>query len=320
MAKIYPVFIPHLACKNDCIFCNQRKISGTLDVITPKSLYEKLKAENLKDTEIAFYGGSFTGIEKDLMIEYLSVAREFTNSIRLSTRPDYISTSILDILKEYGVKTIELGVQSLDDEVLKTAKRGHTRADVFNAVSLVKQYNFTLILQMMIGLPNDTTKKALKTANEIVSLKPYGVRIYPVITLNETQLKEMLLAKEYTPLSLNEAVSLSAEISILFINNNIEIIRTGLHNEDGLQNDIVAGPFHPAFGELVFNKIYLNIIEKNMPIFSTSLTIYCNPQDISKVIGHKKCNAIYLKEKYNINIKVKGKTNIKKYNLEIVGD
>ena len=212
-----PIFIPHKGCPNSCIFCNQKKISGQIknvdlsDVDNIIKTYLSYYKDLSKKIEIAFFGGSFTGIDINLQIDYLKVAKKYidngeVNSIRLSTRPDYISEEILVMLKEYGVDTIELGVQSMDDKILSIAKRGHTSQDVIRASKLIKKYNIRLGHQIMIGLPNSTMKTEIYTIRECIKLKPAQLRIYPVYVIEDSELYDMYNSREYTPLSIAEAV------------------------------------------------------------------------------------------------------------------
>lgn len=311
---VIPVFIPHKGCPFDCIYCNQKKISGQRDEMTEEKMVSEIEsylslADKDSYIEIAFYGGSFTGIEKSEQLKFLKTANKYMNkgnikAIRLSTRPDYISEDILDYLKEYKVGTIELGVQSLDDEVLEKSCRGHSQEVVFNSSKLIKKNGFVLGIQTMIGLPGDTDEKALETAKKVVGLKPDLLRIYPTLVIKDTYLEKMYNKGEYTPLSLEDAVELCAKLLRIYRENNINVIRIGLQptesiNEDG---DVVAGPFHPAIRQLVESKLALNrieeIIEQNNLSKKSSLTICTSRKRISDIVGQKKCNVNYLKKKY----------------------
>ena len=238
-----PIFVPHRGCPFDCVFCNQKRITGTQKEVTADDVHniigEYLKTLPSKNRRIeaAFFGGSFTGIPINEQSELLAAANEYLkkgdiDGIRLSTRPDYIDKEILDNLLKYGVTTIELGVQSMDDSVLKSSNRGHTREDVINAVKLIKEYPFTLGLQMMTGLPGDTDEKSLYTADEIIKLKPDIVRIYPTLTIKDTFLEKMYLTGKYKPQSVDEAVNLAKQLLLKFEKNNITVIRVGLQSTD----------------------------------------------------------------------------------------
>ena len=262
--KIIPVFVPHKGCPNQCSFCNQRHITGQITETTPKMAEQTIK-QYLKTidtakfhTEIAFYGGSFTAIDIDYQTELLKVAYKYVksgdiNGIRLSTRPDAIDDIILDNLEKYGVTEIELGVQSMCDDVLGLNKRGHTSKQVEDAVFLIRKRNFYLGLQMMTGLIGDTYEKSVYTANRICELKPDFVRIYPTLVFNNTDLADLYRKGEYKPMTLEETVKLCKELLDIFENRNgIKVIRMGLFmNDKEAKENFIAGPYHPRFRELV---------------------------------------------------------------------
>ncbi len=321
-----PVFVPHLGCPHDCVFCNQKRITGNEKPVDAKKIIDEFldKAKPSGYVEIAFFGGSFTGIPFEEQCSFLSIAKKYIDSgqvdgIRLSTRPDYIDNKILDNLQEYGVTTIELGVQSLDEEVLKLSARGHTSDAVYNAVNLIRNYNFKLGLQMMTGLPGDTYEKSIETAVRIAKLKPDFVRIYPTLVIRDTYLEKMYNCGEYIPFSLNETVDLLAELKCIFDSSGIDIIRMGLQTTDEISPDasVVAGPFHESVGELVWNKYYLKIIE-DICNDGGIYDVYCAGGHRSKVIGHKKNNVNYLQTKRNIKISVSDMPEIKPGELKIV--
>lgn len=315
-----PIFIPHIGCPNDCAFCNQHSITNKNCEVTPESVRREIAAdiktlEKKGDflAEIAFFGGSFTGIDIGLQRAFLEVANEFSDKVdgvRLSTRPDYISDEILDLLSEHNVRTIELGVQSTDDGVLSANRRGHAPDAVYRAAELIRGRGFALGLQMMIGMYGSDRERDIKTAKDIISLAPDCVRIYPTVVLKDTYLYELYQRGEYTPYSLDEAVSVSAELLEMFRSKNIPVIRLGLHSSETMQSDIAAGPFHPAFGELVENLIWRRKIEKEIiSIGAESLRgkeffIRADASDVSKIIGQNRSNANYFKEKYEVTIKV----------------
>lgn len=327
-----PVFVPHLACPNQCVFCNQKKISGAKT--PPEDITEFLKnavkmlGGRFSSVDIAFFGGSFTGIEPERMISYLEQAEYFKNTcpeitgIRLSTRPDYISREILDILKKHGVTAIELGCQSFDDGVLEKSKRGHTAKDTFNAVFLIKEYGFELVLQLMPGLPGDTEKTVEKTFETALLLSPDGVRIYPCVVISETPLEKDYLDGKFTPLSVSKAVDIVAEYVPKFEEKGIKVIKTGLHSSDLSQNGgVVAGPYHPAFGELVRQKIFLKKAEKLLsktPLCGQKTgVIYVSCGEISKMTGNKKSNLHALKELYGVTFSVKEDASLQKGDIKI---
>ena len=333
MSKQYiiPIFVPHLGCPNDCIFCNQKSISGQMKQVTEeeveKTIQEFLnsfKDENLY-TEIAFFGGSFTGIdielqEKLLKIAYKYVKEKKVDGIRVSTRPDYIDKNELKLLKKYGVKTIELGVQSANDYILKKAKRGHTFEDVKKASKLIIRYGFTLGHQMMVGLPDSTWIDEMNTAKELAKLKPKIIRIYPVLVIKRTELETEFAKGEYHPITLEQAVERCKELYYFFDKKKITVIRMGLQNTDIISNpenvssEVVAGPYHEAFGQLVEDSIWydkiLNAIKKvNTKVAEIEIEI--NPENINNVIGHKKENIQKLKELYEVEVRPKQNFNIK---------
>lgn len=313
---IIPIFVPHRGCPHDCVFCNQKKITGLSTDITSKEV--KNIIENCLKTipstnqtlEIAFFGGSFTGIKTDIQKEFLQIANNYkkagiVNKIRLSTRPDYINNDILDLLKYNGVDIIELGVQSLDDGVLQKSFRGHSATDVINAVNMIKEYNFTLGLQMMIGLPGDTKEKAISTALKIAKIKPNFVRIYPTLVISETFLEKMYINGKYEPLSIEKGIDISTIIMMIFEYYGIDVIRVGLQATDNIstEKDVVAGPYHPAFRQLVEGEIYKKILEQyflKINNFYDSIHIKINKFEVDKIIGQRSINLRYIKNKYGI--------------------
>ena len=265
---IIPIFVPHLGCPNQCTFCNQRKISGQTKMVTAKDVDETIKyylehfKDNHKYVEVAFFGGSFTAIEKEKQIELLEAAQKYiknkqVHSIRISTRPDCIDKEILKRMKKYNVKTIELGVQSTNNYILSRCKRGHTGEDVKKASKLIRRFGFVLGHQMMVGLPESTKQDEINTAKELIKLKPKLVRIYPVLVIKDTELEEEYEKGEYVPLTVNQAVERCKDIVDLFNRNKIKVIRIGLQNTEEIsepgteKSSVVAGPYHPAFRQLV---------------------------------------------------------------------
>jgi histone acetyltransferase (RNA polymerase elongator complex component) len=300
MANI-PIFIPHSGCKNDCAFCNQRSITGKVEQPSfeeaDRIIRENMNTLEGKNPKIAFFGGSFTGIGDSLMEGYLKVAYKYVekglaSGIRLSTRPDYINKDILNILSRYGVTNIELGAQSMDDEVLEMSKRGHDSECVRRAAKLINEYGFTLGLQMMIALPSDTREKSLKTAREFVSLGAKETRIYPTVIIENTRLAEMYKEGSYKPFSFEEAVDVAAECCEVFLENNVKILRIGLQNSETLQSEVVGGIYHDALGEIVMSRVIRRAAERE-----DSPTIRYNPKFQSKVLGQKRCNIEYFAKK-----------------------
>lgn len=314
-----PVFIPHLGCPNDCVFCNQRSISGkssfdadkvSLEIKEALSTLDDVCGENI---EIAYFGGSFTGIERPLMIRLLDIAEGFIKdgralSIRMSTRPDYISREILDILKNYHVRTIELGIQSMSDEVLRLSKRGHRTSDTENACRLVKEYGFELIGQMMIGLPGSDIRREVETAEKICGMGASGARIYPTMVLCQTELCEMTKRDEYKPLELDDAIERTSAALRVFIDHGVPVIRIGLHADESLcdRSGIYAGAYHPAMGELCENSLYLGLIREKLDELkdefspTSSVVIYVPRGHMSKAVGNKRINAERIRAEYGI--------------------
>lgn len=314
---IVPIFVPHKGCPHDCVFCNQKKITGQLEEVTAGKVKEKIE-ENLSTIpkegshiEVAFFGGSFTAIPIDYQTELLEAAFGYIEEgriegIRVSTRPDCINIDIAENLKKYGVRIVELGVQSMDEGVLKLCNRGHTSEDVVHAMRLLKEYDFITGIQMMIGLPGDSEEKALKTARELIDLKPDIARIYPALVIKNTYMEVMYKNDEYQPLTLPDAVELSKKLLILFEGNGINVIRIGLQPTENilLGKDVIAGPFHPAFRQLVESLVYRDMIVHllNKTIGKCeNVTLKVNPRNISELIGHKKSNINYIKSNFLID-------------------
>lgn len=292
------VFVPHLGCPNRCSFCDQVTISGACSQPTAKDVDNAVKIAvqsqkyDPKSTELAFFGGSFTAIDRGYMLMLLSAAYAHIKNgnisgIRISTRPDCIDREVLDILKQYSVTAIELGAQSMCDEVLIANDRGHTAEDVKKASVLIKEYGFSFGLQMMTGLYKSTYKTDVFTAEEIIKLKPDTVRIYPSITLKNTRLASLFESGEYTPPTLDETVKLCVKLLRMFEQNKINVIRTGLHSID--TDRYVAGPWHPAFRELCDSRMYFEKIIEMLPE-KGEYKLLVNPREISKVVGNKRAN------------------------------
>ena len=328
-----PIFVPHRGCPNDCVFCNQKKITGistdiTLEDIT-NTIEEHLKTlpKNNRTVEVAFFGGSFTGIDIDVQKQFLSAAHKYIKTgiidgIRISTRPDYITKSILEQLKKYGVTTIELGVQSLDEDVLINSNRGHSSNDVYNAVSLIREYDFSLGLQMMTGLPGDSNEASIKTAEKIIELSPDFVRIYPTLVLKNTKLEQMYNEGSYVPQSLKDAVLLCKNLLILFRENSIPVIRVALQTTDEIcpGGSYVAGPYDAQFRELVESSIYYDRFSQELSKskFKDVLALV-NTKEVSKAIGRNKSNIIRLSKEFDIKFKVKGDDNLLPGEFKIIG-
>lgn len=276
--------------------------------------------DNAKNAEIAFFGGSFTAIDRDYMISLLDATKSYIDQfmgIRISTRPDCINTEILDILKFYKVTSIELGAQSMDDEVLLANKRGHSAGDIVKASELIKQYGFSLGLQMMTGLYKSDFNKDIYTAEKFIQLKPDTVRIYPTIVMKDTDLADYYNNGSFVPYTLEESVTLCAKLILMFENENIKIIRLGLHYSDSLINNSLGNNYHPAFKELCENKIFLDkLILAAETKENKNLTVCVNQKSLSKLLGQKKSNITQL-NKYGYNIKTEIDNSLGKYDLYI---
>ena len=327
-----PVFIPHLGCPNDCVFCNQRTISGHGDFKIENARAEIDEAlstiPDVVPTEIAFFGGSFTGIERSLMVELLDLAQSYVDvgrvsQIRLSTRPDYIDGEILDILSHYSVRTIELGLQSLDGEVLLASRRGHNAECALDACRAVKAAGFELIGQMMIGLPHSDAQKETVTARAICELGADGARVYPTVVFAQTELADMTERGEYAPLSLDEAVVRTKSVLDIFDRYGVPCIRVGLCASENLADasKAIAGATHSAIGELAMNELYLERIcnaldEKG--IRGGGVIVYVARGATSKAVGHNRKNKVKICQKYDLEyLKVLEKNDILGYNITI---
>ncbi len=298
------IFVPHIGCPNMCSFCNQRHITGkhlaptAEDVDEAVNIALKSKNYNPETTEIAFFGGSFTAINRNYMFTLLNSAFKYVHKglvagIRISTRPDAIDMGILTILKSYGVTAIELGAQSMNDKVLKKNNRGHTAKDVVTASKLIKDMGFSLGIQMMTGLYGDNDEMTLRTAKEIIKLEPDTVRIYPTIVLKDTDLAAMYADSFYTPQTLDDAVSLATKLLSMFNEANIKVIRLGLHSIE--PDSYIAGPWHPAFSELCISNLYFNNAKKLLTEKGEWI-LYVGRSETSKMIGQKRINISKLHE------------------------
>ncbi len=299
-----PIFIPHMGCPHQCVFCNQRSISGQMSFSLGDvgSIIESALSTvaHEDEVEIAFFGGSFTGIDQGLMVSLLDLAQEYVNegrvtSIRLSTRPDYISKEILDILSHYAVRVIELGLQSMDERVLAASGRGHTAGQACLACRMITARGFDLVGQMMIGLPASTRESELATAREICDLGATAARIYPTVVFYQTPLQEQMHNGEYTPLSVEDAVSRSADVLEIFSVHQISCIRIGLCASESLTSpDFVAGgPNHPALGELVWNEYYYRLLLKRLReqgLMGREVVLYVPADRVSQIVGQHRNN------------------------------
>ena len=314
------IFVPHLGCKCRCSFCDQNSITNENtapnadDIHNAVLIAKKSKKYNSETTEIAFFGGSFTAIERDYMVSllqaaYVHIKNGDVSGIRISTRPDCIDNEILTLLKEYGVTAIELGAQSMNDEVLLKNRRGHTAQDVITASQLIKDFGFQLGLQMMTGLYGDNDEKSIETAKKIISLNPDTIRIYPTVVFKNTHLDKLRESGEYIPQTVENAVKLGAKLIPLFEKNGIKVIRFGLHTAD--ESEITGGAWHPALAQLVKSQIFKTNIENKLTKLPIgNYIINCNSKNVSDIIGQKRTNVEYF-SKLGYNCVVKPKTEIK---------
>lgn len=323
------IFIPHIGCPHRCSFCDQRTISGAENIphgddvreICEKALAEVKSPEN---TEIAFFGGSFTAIPRAYMTELLEAAYSFVGEgkfkgIRLSTRPDCIDREVLTILKKHGVTSIELGAQSMSNKVLKANQRGHSADDVEKAAKLIREFGFELGLQMMVGLYKSDMADEFETLDKIAAIRPDTVRIYPVVILDGTKLGELYKSGEYSTFSFDEVTEFAAIAMMKFEYEGINVIKCGLHASEFVERDMLGGFYHPAFRELCESNIYRRKMEELIAYETKSgfdFVFAVNSTCISKAMGHKKSNVEYFKNQ-GINIKIVGDENIPKYQVEL---
>ena len=326
-----PIFIPHLGCPNDCVFCNQRKITKT-EEFNAESVIPRIEAV-LKTTEgaqreIAFFGGSFTGIDRKLMIKLLKIGSDYIKrgdviSLRCSTRPDYINGEILDTLSFYGMKTIELGIQSTSDEVLKICKRGHTKEQSINAMKAVKAHGFELIGQMMTSLPHSTITDEIKTAEDICACRADGARIYPTVVFKDTALAKMTESGIYSPSERDDTVYRCKEVKKVFIKNGVPVIRLGLQAQDNIESDKAFGIYDPSVGASVDAEIYFEKAEELLTPYKDVLknafvTLYVSKGKTSSAVGISSNNKKKLINKYGIyKIKVIEDEKLASYEVKI---
>ena len=278
--------------------------------------------ERSENTEIAFFGGSFTAIDREYMLELLNATKPFINcfsGIRISTRPDCIDDEVLAVLKEYGVTSIELGAQSMDNSVLELNNRGHNAEDVVKSSKLIKDNGFSLGLQMMTGLYGSDFEKDIKTAESFITLKPDTVRIYPTVIMKNTALADLYTSGKYILYTLEESVDLCAKLIMMFESADIKVIRLGLHYSDSLVNESLGDNYHPAFKELCEAKIFYNsFLELSKECSSKVLDVFINQKSLSKFLGQKKSNL----KKFNdlgYDITVNFDNDLSKYELKLRG-
>ncbi len=324
------LFVPDEGCPHRCSFCNQKTISGKTKKLTiediDSAVETALQSADCNKGEIAFFGGSFTAIDTEYMVTLLDRAKKYIDKglfagIRISTRPDCISEEILDILKFYGVTSIELGCQSMSDEVLSLNNRGHSAEDVVKSAELIKEYGFEFGVQMMTGLYGDNNETAIETARKLIALSPDTARIYPTVVLEGTELERLYRLGEYKSQSVAEAADICSELLIMFHEAHIRVIRVGLHSGGNVEDGFVAGAYHPAFREICESRIYLKkvlskIERQNIP--KGEITVTVGSSFVSMMSGQKKANTEKLREMGYI-LKIKQNDKLKKYEIEVGG-
>lgn len=329
---IVPFYVNHKGCPERCVFCDQDSISGrdggipSEDQIKSEisSYLESWQGEGRR--EVAFYGGTFTSLPPAMQERMLEAVKPFIDageidSVRVSTRPDAIDENVLKLLNGFGVETIELGVQSMDDEVLQLSGRGHSASDTEKAAKLISEYGFTLGCQLMPGLPGDSHEKSMKSAKKIIELGAQIARIYPALVIRGTELEKMFLQGNYKPLTMDEALNLCADMLQLFRERNIHVIRVGLQAEKSLESSVLSGPYHPSFGEMVESAIFMKktrqlIIEQSLSM--KDVAFHISPSDESAFRGHKNVNMKGLAADFpNLNFTVKKDSTLAKGSLYI---
>lgn len=305
MASILPVFVPHEGCPCRCVFCNQRAIAGQTARMTPERARAELEAGLAvcgAVPQAAFYGGSFTAIPEPEQEALLAVTDELIaegklSGVRCSTRPDAIDESTLKRLRRHSMHTVELGAQSMDNEILRRAARGHTAEHTERAACLIQAAGMELILQMMAGLPGDTRESVQETARRIAALKPDGVRIYPVAVLPETPLAQLWERGEYTPLDVQTAAEWCADALEIFEREGIAVLRVGLNPTEELGSAVLAGAYHPALGELAYGELYYRRMRQAMRNGADG-RFFFPKREMSRAVGQKKKNLYRLREEF----------------------
>jgi histone acetyltransferase (RNA polymerase elongator complex component) len=312
---IIPIFLPHAGCPHRCVFCDQSSITGVPSKRPPKDIRDqieaflKFKTARRNRVQIAFFGGNFLGMPADKIKRLLADAAEYVttgrvNSIRFSTRPDTIDPQRLDWIKDFPVKTIELGVQSMDERVLSTTRRGHGARETEKAIQRLKKLNYEIGVQLMVGLPGDTPERSIASALQVARLKTDFIRIYPTVVLADSPLAAWYRKGNYVPLSLEEAVRQVKNLYLLFKKKNIAVIRMGLQASEDLESGstVLAGPYHPAFGHLVYSEISLDMAVaqiESSALNTDSISIRVNSRNVSKLRGLRNRNIEILKKKFN---------------------
>jgi histone acetyltransferase (RNA polymerase elongator complex component) len=311
---IIPIFLPNLGCRERCLFCNQKAAAGGLP--PPSSVRNFIEAslagipsdKKNRERQVAFYGGSFTAIYRDDQVRYLKEVEPFlcsglVDSVRISTRPDALSEERLSLLKEYGVKTVEVGAQSMIGEVLTLANRGHCAKDTIDAVFRLKSQNFEVGLQLMIGLPGDTCDRFLQTLDQVTELRPDFVRIHPTLVLKGAPLETLWRSGGYFPLSLEEAIQWLKKGILRLEKSSLSIARIGLQPTRELQRDFLAGPYHPAFRQLVDSAIFFDMATSLLRVSKSDgqALFFCHPKEVSNLRGQKNENIMRLKKHFKLS-------------------
>jgi len=312
-----PIFIPHLGCPYECIYCDQRAVASRtmpdVSQVAPTIAKHLHTIPPSGHIQVAFFGGSFTAAPIELQAAYLGAVKPFiqsdqVNGIRISTRPDYINEPVLRLLVQNGVKMVELGVQSLDDLVLSASSRTYNQEIVYSSAQLIKSFGLDLGIQLMVGLPQDSYQRDLTTTRQVIALQPREVRIYPTLVIAGTVLADRWARGEYIPLTLTEAVAICKDMFMLFQQSGINVIRMGLHPGQELVGEgvIKAGPFHPSFGELVEQAVFKDQIEQALNSYCSAAIgenkarVYVHPRDISKAVGKKRFNMMTLSRRFDL--------------------
>jgi len=325
---IIPIFIPHLACPHRCVFCDQTTISGSIGC--PSSMQVKETIERYLETipkgrliEVAFFGGSFTGIPTKQQEGLLSVAQNYLrigkiHNIRVSTRPDYIDKARLELLTNFGVNIIEIGVQSLDDSVLAKSGRGHSKEQSIYAFQLIKEQGFQLGIQLMPGLPGSNDESDMDTVLNVIELRPDFCRVYPTLVIKGTLLHRMYNQGKYRPMSLEQGINRVKRVTAALYIKEIPVIRIGLHPSKQLEDALLGGPYHPAFGDLIKGRMFYDLQRLGIIGLSGSVRIISgNPLDIAAIKGFKKINIVRLQNEFNLKFKIVSNEKISRDSIEI---
>ena len=329
---IIPIFLPSLGCRERCLFCNQKAV--TEDLPPPSFIRGLTEAslaaipagrQNSGERQVAFYGGSFTAIDREDQIGYLKEVEPFISSgvidsIRISTRPDAVEEGILPLLKEYQVKTVEIGAQSMVDEVLLLADRGHRAEDTASAVLRLRHWGFEVGLHLMIGLPGDTLERFLQTLDHVIDLRPDFIRVHPTLVLKGAPLEDRWLTKSYLPLSLNEAIGWLKRGLLKLERSSIPVARIGLQTTKELERDLLAGPYHPALHQLVDSAIAFDMAVELLEISprEPQVLFFCHPTEISNVRGQRNGNIQKLRDRFSLKeILVQGREDVSRGSLAL---